>query len=306
MVAPGDRPRTDADRRAGRGGAARTRRVLPSGPGSALHRARNGGATGRSAGSDYRGDSVRQFNNTPGMTDRFLAWDDERQARKADENSNFQNPSPTNNYNGGGGRGRGGGGGGGGAAAAAKFKGYYEQIIKALSQMPGQGPDTMTPRINTAVDADLASARGAYGNVNEATSNPYLDFQAQATQVDPGTAAMMQAQGMGGEAALAQQQQAQHGLNTMADLWSNYGQAQAADQTAANDRFNSGIQSDLAGVEADLGGQRSALLAASGAQREQDKKAYEMKKFEAMLQLLGTGYQSGVDISGYDFGGVLG
>ena len=266
-----------------------------------LAKARAGGATGRSASSSYLGDSVTQFQNTPGMTGRFLDWDDARQDRL----NPAPNPYPTPPGGGGGGGGyRGGGGGGGGVDPAAHFGSYYKKVMEALAGM-GKYEDTLTPMVNTAVDADLGRVATEFGKVGKADTNPYADFAPTATQIDPGTAAMMEAQGMGGEASMAQQRMAQQDLQGMVDLWTNYGKAQSADMQASNARFNSGVESDRAGVAADLQAARSALLAraAETAKAEQEKR--ENEKRQAILQLLAAGFQSGADMSEYDLGGLV-
>jgi hypothetical protein len=207
---------------------------------------------------------------------------------------------------GGGGRGRGGGGGGGAAGMdpAASFGPYADQVMNMLRSM-GSPQDTMTPRIHEAVDADLAAARGAFGQVAHRTADPYAGMQFDPGSFDPGTSALLESQGVGGGAALAQQQAGWGGLKDQAALWQNFAQARSADQQAENQRWNADLGRDQAGVESQLGAQRSALLMAAQARQEQQKEQQRQQMMQAIMSILSQGWGAGADVSKVNFGGLL-
>lgn len=198
----------------------------------------------------------------------------------------------------------GGGGAGGGLSAADGFAAYQRKVLEAIGGM--QAPQNLLAgKINPAVDADLAYANQQFAGVPDAASDPFAGLEFYASQFDPGTAALLEAQGMGGEAALAQRQMGQAGLNDTAGLYSNHAKVMSANQQSANTSFNQNKASDAAGVQAEIGAQRAALLAQAEMMQQRDAEALRMRKLEAILQLIGSGYSSGQDVSGIDFGGLL-
>lgn len=237
-----------------------------------------------------------QYRTVPRQVWNGTAWVDEGAT---------STPLPASVTGGGSGGGsRGSGGGSGAAQQAAQWNGYQQQVMKLLAGLQ-PGADTLAPRVNQAVDADLAAARAAYGNVADRSANPYANMQFSAGTFDPGTAALLQSQGMGGEAALAQQQLGQAGLGDLSNLWSDFASAMSANQLASNDAWNTDKGRDLAGVESQLGAQRSALLAAAEHQQRQREEEYKLKRMEAILSLLASGWGAGQDVSGLDLGGLI-
>lgn len=208
---------------------------------------------------------------------------------------------PPQPLGGGGGGGGGRGGGGMGMSAQNSFNGYYQKVLQALGGL-NAGPDTLTPRINQAVDADVAAARGAYGQVGDRTADPYAGLSFFANQFDPGIAGIS---GLDPNAAMNAQQSGQSEMDYASQLYNNYAQSMSAVQQSSNDAWNTDKGRDLAAVESQLGAQRSALLTAAQYQREKQAEEIKMRKLEAILSLLGQGWQSGVNVSGIDFGGLL-
>lgn len=202
---------------------------------------------------------------------------------------------------------RGGGGYGGGGSAAATQKATFEAYMaKVMEAMGGfaPGPDLLTPKINEAVDADVAASQAAYGGVADRTNNPYADLEFQQQQFDPQVAALMEAQGMGGDAGAAQAA-GQSELDVLNKLWSNYGAAESARVGTDNQAFGSDRDLTSAASTSHLESQRSALQTAAEIRQSDKEEEYKMKKMEIMLALMGTGLGMGQDVSGLDLSGLL-
>lgn len=202
---------------------------------------------------------------------------------------------------GGGGRSYGGGGGGSYVdpqiQQAANYNAYAARVAQMLQEMQ-PGADTLSPRINQAVDADLAAARGAYGNVGNRTSDPYAMLEFIGQRFDPGVSQMVGSQGGDVNAASAAQQAGQSDQDYMAQLFNNYARSMSAVQRSSNDAWNADKGRDLAATESDLTAQRSALLAAAEQRQRDREEQYKQQRMQAMLQLLSTGLGMGVDVSG--------
>lgn len=202
----------------------------------------------------------------------------------------------------------GGGGRGGGMSAApdpAKFFSQYAAAVANLAKGLTPGADTLTPRVNQAVDADAAAAQEALGKVGPVSGNPYADLKFQPINFDPNVARMLQAQGMGTGAADAAQMAGQQVLDQNAAMWGNYGTARSADQQASNQAWNADMEQNKAGIMSQIEMQRSALLARAAEIQRQKEEEFKMKRLELMFQLLGQGFGAGADVSGVDLGGLV-
>jgi hypothetical protein len=204
---------------------------------------------------------------------------------------------------GGGGRG-GGGGGGGGGSDKANWDAYMQKVLEAMGGLR-PGADTLTPRINQAVDADIAFSDQTWGGVADRSNDPYANMQFSSQQFDPQTAALMQSQGMGGDAALAQQMAGKMGLDSMTNMWNDLGKAMSANQQASNTTYNADRDTLKANNRTQLMNQKAAMLAAAQANRERMEEDYKMKRLEAILGLLSQGLGMGQNVGNINFAGLL-
>lgn len=201
-------------------------------------------------------------------------------------------------------RGGGGGGGSGGGMAVdptvANFGGYAAAIQQLLQGMQ-PGPDTLAPKINQAVDADLAHLRQTMGGVADRSADPYAGLRFIAGQFDPGVSGV---DGLDPNAALQQQAAGQSDQDYAAQVYQNHAGMMSADQQASNAGWNANKASDTAAMEAQMGAQRSALLAAADAAQKKREDDFKLQQMQALMQLLTSGWQAGADVSGINLGGV--
>jgi hypothetical protein len=211
-------------------------------------------------------------------------------------------PSPASPGGGpGGGRGRGGGMRGGGNS---NFNAFASRIQELAGSMRAR-PDTLSPRINQAVDADLAAARAAYGSVADRSADPYAELEFRASRFDPGISGMVGAQGGDVNAATAAQMAGQSDIDYMNQLFGNQARQMSAVQQSSNQAWNADKGRDAANVESHIGAQRAAMLAAAQQRQEDREEAARRERTALMLQLLQQGYGAGADLSKINFGGLL-
>lgn len=238
----------------------------------------------------------------------FWAWDDPRRG----------NPTPTS---------PGGSGSGSGSGYGVDQKKQWDAYRAAqMAILAGMNPydvgpapvDTMTGRINTAVDADVNAVRGAWGGVGDLTANAYRDMPAVSAQLaDPNIGALLRAQGMDGDFAAATQAQQQQDMDGLADLWSYFGSAETARTDQANAGRNALVDEMEALDIADTEQQRASMLASAGMDQERLMREYDDKvrgsaaqntdaKRALIQELLRAGLAGGMDISGIDIDSLLG
>ena len=226
-------------------------------------------------------------------------------------------PTPTTNP---------GGPGGPGGPSANDVKQWNDYQAAQLAILAGMNPydvgpapvDTMTGKINTAVDADVGAVRGAWGGVPDLNTNAYRDMPAVNAQIaNPNIDALLSAQGMEGDFAAGTQMQQQQEMDELAALWSHFGSAEAARTDQANAGRNALVDEMEALDIADTEQQRSSLLAGADMNFEQEMKGYESNVRSAAAQnkdarrkkveeLLMEGLANGMDISGIDINSLLG
>ena len=178
--------------------------------------------------------------------------------------------------------------------------------------------DTLTGRVNTAVDADVSAVRGAWGGVADLNTNAYRDMPAVSAQAaDPNIGALLRAQGMDGDFAAATQARQQQEMDGLASLWSNFGAAETARTDQANAGRNALVDEMEALDVADSEQQRASMLASAGLDQERLMREYGDKvrssaaqnkdaKRKLIQQLLSDGLAQGMDISGIDIESLLG
>jgi hypothetical protein len=178
--------------------------------------------------------------------------------------------------------------------------------------------DTMTGRINTAVDADVKAVRGAWSGVDDLNTNAYRDMPAVRAQIsDPNIGALLRAQGMDGDFAAATQAQQQQDMDGLAALWSHFGSAETARTDQANAGRNALVDEMTALDIADSEQQRASMLASAGMNQERLMREYDDKvrgsaaqntdaKRALIQELLRAGLAGGMDISGIDIDSLLG
>ena len=237
----------------------------------------------------------------------FWDWDDPRRG----------NPTPTTNP---------GGPGGPGGPSANDVKQWNDYQAAQLAILAGMNPydvgpapvDTMTGKINTAVDADVGAVRGAFGGVPDLNTNAYRDMPAVNAQIaNPNIDALLSAQGMEGDFAAGTQMQQQQEMDELAALWSYFGSAEAARTDQANAGRNALVDEMEALSIAEIEQKRSPLLAGADMTFEQEMKEYGSNVRSAAAQnkdarrkkveeLLMEGLANGMDIAGIDIESLLG
>ena len=226
-------------------------------------------------------------------------------------------PTPTTNP---------GGPGGPGGPSANDVKQWNDYQAAQLAILAGMNPydvgpapvDTMTGKINTAVDADVGAVRGAFGGVPDLNTNAYRDMPAVNAQIaNPNIDALLSAQGMEGDFAAGTQMQQQQEMDELAALWSYFGSAEAARTDQANAGRNALVDEMEALSIAEIEQKRSPLLAGADMTFEQEMKEYGSNVRSAAAQnkdarrkkveeLLMEGLANGMDISGIDIESLLG
>lgn len=209
-----------------------------------------------------------------------------------------QSPWPTQptNPNGGGG---GGGGGGSAAADAAKQAADWQAYVSAMKGMLGQITPAAVPMagmVDPAVNADIANARQAYGQVagQIPMNDPYLALAAMKAP----TVGNEMEQFLRGQGADTQQygntvDYANAQLGAGAQNWQGYAQAQGANHLVAQQRI-----ADLARLQGEnvvqgFEGQRAQLNAQVAQQQAAAAEAAKQQKMQLILQMIQAAGQYG-------------
>ena len=190
-----------------------------------------------------------------------------------------------------------GGGGGGGRGASPDFAAYSAAMMKLLNSSLMNGPaDPMIGKIDPAVNADIATAKAAYGNLASQipTTDPYLSLVGQAAPtVDPGMEQFLHTQGVPTDPYGNAVDYANAQLAAGANNWSNYGQAMGASHVAAQKAMQNTAAVQGENIVQGLEGQRTSMNEALALRQYQAAQQAQQQKLQIIMQLLGQGLQYG-------------
>lgn len=192
---------------------------------------------------------------------------------------------------------QGGGGGGGGRGASPDFAAYSAAMMKLLNSSLMNGPaDPMVGKIDPAVNADIATAKAAYGNLASQipTTDPYLSLVGQAAPtVDPGMEQFLHTQGVPTDPYGNAVDYANAQLAAGANNWSNYGQAMGTSHVAAQKAMQNTAAVQGENIVQGLEGQRTSMNEALALRQYQVAQQAQQQKLQIIMQLLGQGLQYG-------------